>query len=534
MAFREVTMLEIKEILRLWLAGVPKKRIAQQLGFDVKTVRRYLAAARARGVEPAHGLAALDDELVAAVVAATQPGTGRPRGEGWTVCEAHREFIARPPRPRRAAHQGREASAPARRRDRRTRRCTASRSSELGFGQHGADVPVADCEPGEEVQVDTGWMTLLEPDALRPAAPLPRVDLHRRPLAPPLRLPGASAETTATAIEACEAAWEFFGGVFRSSSPTTPRRSSQKADPLEAADRATASSSTRRRATSTSTRPACAHAEGQGARRADRADRPRRLLRRRAAARPSTTPACALARWCLDEYGMRRHTPHAAPAARALRGRGAAGAPARADRALRHPDLGRAEGRPRPVRRRSRRRSTRCRSSTGASYLPCPRRQPDRPLLRRRQAREDAPAQGARRAGHRPRRLPGRALAYAQRDTRLLRAAGRRSTASTSAASPRRCSTARCRGRACAASTRCSASPARYGAARVDAACKTALDADMLDVYRLERDARSGSPPASQPPPAAASSRSPATCGPPSQYALPLARRERPNEGDDA
>ncbi len=38
MAFREVT------ILRLWLSGVPKKRIAQQPGFDVKTVRRYLAA----------------------------------------------------------------------------------------------------------------------------------------------------------------------------------------------------------------------------------------------------------------------------------------------------------------------------------------------------------------------------------------------------------------------------------------------------------------------------------------------------------
>ena len=57
MAFREVTMLEVKEILRLWLLGVPKKRIAAQLGFDVKTVRRYLAAAKARGVEPSHGLA---------------------------------------------------------------------------------------------------------------------------------------------------------------------------------------------------------------------------------------------------------------------------------------------------------------------------------------------------------------------------------------------------------------------------------------------------------------------------------------------
>ena len=95
MAFREVTMLEVKEVLRLWLVGVPKKGIAQQLGFDVKTVRRYLAAAKARGVEQTHGVGALDDELVAAVIDKTQPRTGRPRGEGWAVCEAHREFIER-------------------------------------------------------------------------------------------------------------------------------------------------------------------------------------------------------------------------------------------------------------------------------------------------------------------------------------------------------------------------------------------------------------------------------------------------------
>jgi hypothetical protein len=82
MAFREVTMLEVKEILRLWLSGVPKKRIAEQLGFDVKTVRRYLAAARERGVEGSHGLAVLDDALVDAVVARTQPGTGRPLERG--------------------------------------------------------------------------------------------------------------------------------------------------------------------------------------------------------------------------------------------------------------------------------------------------------------------------------------------------------------------------------------------------------------------------------------------------------------------
>ena len=50
MAYREVTMLEVKEVLRLWLGGIPKKRIALQLGLDVKTVRRYVAAAWAGGL----------------------------------------------------------------------------------------------------------------------------------------------------------------------------------------------------------------------------------------------------------------------------------------------------------------------------------------------------------------------------------------------------------------------------------------------------------------------------------------------------
>jgi len=82
MAFREVTMLEVKETLRLWLTGAPKKEIARQLGLDVKTVRRYLAAARARGVEATHGLAAVDDELAAAVVTAMKPASGRPARRG--------------------------------------------------------------------------------------------------------------------------------------------------------------------------------------------------------------------------------------------------------------------------------------------------------------------------------------------------------------------------------------------------------------------------------------------------------------------
>jgi len=52
MAYREVTMIEVKEVLRLWFAGTATKRIAAMLGLDPKTVRRYLGVAREAGVLP--------------------------------------------------------------------------------------------------------------------------------------------------------------------------------------------------------------------------------------------------------------------------------------------------------------------------------------------------------------------------------------------------------------------------------------------------------------------------------------------------
>jgi predicted DNA-binding transcriptional regulator YafY len=48
--YREVRMVEITEVLRLWRAGVPKKRIAARLGLDPKTVRRYVTVAEATGL----------------------------------------------------------------------------------------------------------------------------------------------------------------------------------------------------------------------------------------------------------------------------------------------------------------------------------------------------------------------------------------------------------------------------------------------------------------------------------------------------
>ena len=74
--YREVTTVEVKEVLRLWRAGLTRKRLAAQLGLNPKTVRRYLEAASAAGVR-AEGDAVTDDE-VRDTLLGLQPMGGRP------------------------------------------------------------------------------------------------------------------------------------------------------------------------------------------------------------------------------------------------------------------------------------------------------------------------------------------------------------------------------------------------------------------------------------------------------------------------
>jgi hypothetical protein len=90
--YREVTMIEVREVLRLRGEGLPKKRIAAQLGLDPKTVRRYLEAAATAGVIVS---ATISDEEVRQVLLALHPAGGRPRGDGWARCAEQRAAIER-------------------------------------------------------------------------------------------------------------------------------------------------------------------------------------------------------------------------------------------------------------------------------------------------------------------------------------------------------------------------------------------------------------------------------------------------------
>jgi hypothetical protein len=83
MAFREVLVTQVKEVLRAWLAGAGKRPAARRAGVDVKTALRYIKAARAAGLVRDGDESQLTDELLGAVVAAVRPA--RPPGRAWAV-----------------------------------------------------------------------------------------------------------------------------------------------------------------------------------------------------------------------------------------------------------------------------------------------------------------------------------------------------------------------------------------------------------------------------------------------------------------
>jgi len=224
--YREVTMVEITEVLRLWRAGVPKKRIAARLGLDPKTVRRYVCVAAGTGLRVGDDV--VSETQLRDVLLALHPGGGRPRGDDWNQCRAQQDAIRawlkdglRLTKIRKLlVRQGIDLPYP-----------TLYRFAvvELGFGRTAPTMPVADGEPGEELQVDTGWvgwLTLIGRKRRFRAWIFTAARSRHRFVYPTFE------ETTARAIEACEAAWDFFGGIFKVLIPDNTPAIITKADPL--------------------------------------------------------------------------------------------------------------------------------------------------------------------------------------------------------------------------------------------------------------------------------------------------------------
>jgi hypothetical protein len=93
MAFREVSVVQIREALRRWLKGGGERPIAHGIGVDRKTARRYITAAVELGRDRDGGEAQLTDELIGQLVERVRPHRPDGHGEAWRVLLAEEKRI---------------------------------------------------------------------------------------------------------------------------------------------------------------------------------------------------------------------------------------------------------------------------------------------------------------------------------------------------------------------------------------------------------------------------------------------------------
>jgi hypothetical protein len=91
--FREVSVVEVREVLRAWLEGHGLRKVAERAGVDRKTARRYVTAAEAAGLVRDAGVEAVTDELVGEVVDAVRPARPNGHGASWETLLGREEQI---------------------------------------------------------------------------------------------------------------------------------------------------------------------------------------------------------------------------------------------------------------------------------------------------------------------------------------------------------------------------------------------------------------------------------------------------------
>jgi transposase len=213
MAFREVAVTEIREVLRAWLAGAGLRKVAEQAGVDRKTARRYVEAAVTAGLVRGGGAGQLTDELVGQVAQVVRPVRPGGHGRAWERLEArHAEIEGWVKKGLSVVKIGvlleRQGVVVAYRTLHRfcVERC--------GFGKTASTVRVADGEPGMECQIDFGYLGMMA-DPVTGRARKVHALIFTACYSRHMFVWLSFTQTLAAFIAGCEAAWVFFGGVFK-------------------------------------------------------------------------------------------------------------------------------------------------------------------------------------------------------------------------------------------------------------------------------------------------------------------------------
>ena len=216
MSFREVQVHEIREVLRLWVRGESERATARLSMVDRKTVKRYVTAGSEAGLVRNGDEGQLTDGLIGQVCELVRPHRPDGHGAGWETCRAHHDQLKA-----WLVDEGLTVVKAHRLLTRRgvvvpQRTLHRYALEELGVGRsvRRSTVRIADGEPGMEVQIDFGKMGLLFDSVTgrrRVCWALIFTAVYSRHCFVWLSFN----QTIETLIDGCEAAWSFFGGVFK-------------------------------------------------------------------------------------------------------------------------------------------------------------------------------------------------------------------------------------------------------------------------------------------------------------------------------
>jgi hypothetical protein len=213
--YREVSVIEVRELLRVWMSGVGLRRVGVLAGVDRKTARDYTNAAVLAGLDRGGDLDQLTDELIGAVIEAVRPGRPDGHGAAWEVlCANHGQIVKWVEKGLTVvkicdllARQGTVVP------QRTLHRYCTQHTDYRGRGSAGT-VPVVDGEPGVECQIDFGRMGKIfdaESGRNRVVHALIFTAVYSRQMFVWLTF----SQTLEAIIAGCEAAWRFYEGVFK-------------------------------------------------------------------------------------------------------------------------------------------------------------------------------------------------------------------------------------------------------------------------------------------------------------------------------
>lgn len=231
MGYREVSVIEIREVLRRWLRGEGYRAIDRNTGVDRKTVRRYAEAAMAAGLVVGGEETQLSDDLIGLVCATVRPDRPRGHGAAWDQLDPHAEVIrgwVKDDLTLVKIHDllaRRGVSVPYR----TLHRWAVANTS---FGRRQPTVRVDDGEPGVECQVDYGRMGLI-PDPATGKRRVAYALIFTACYSRHCFVWFTFTQSTAAVIAGFEAAWSFFGGVFSTVIPDNMATIVERADATE-------------------------------------------------------------------------------------------------------------------------------------------------------------------------------------------------------------------------------------------------------------------------------------------------------------